>query len=60
MLCSFFGLSFPKYAACLIDADKNAYSDFDSKPFSNKDGAIAMTVVFDITRIAFFFLPHHL
>ena len=60
MLCSFFGLSFPKYAACLIDADKNAYTDFDSKPFSsNKDGAIAMTVVFDITRIAFF-LPHHL
>ena len=46
MLCNFFGLSFPKYAACLIDAEKKAYADFDSRPFSsNKDGAIEMTVV---------------
>ena len=60
MLCSFFGLSFPKYAACLIDAENHAYADFDSRPFSSKgDGAIAMTVVFDITRSAFS-LPHHL
>ena len=44
MLCSFFGLSFPKYAALLIDSDKNVFTDFDSKPFSSRDGAIAITV----------------